>query len=67
MILFREKKKNERESFEKKQMEIENIGKDIKRINEGNNERRCLIEDYEYKNRELDIIIVNNVIDEFIR
>ena len=39
-------------------MEIENIGKDIKRINEGNNERRSLLEDYEYKNRELDIIIV---------
>ena len=56
--MFREKKKNERESFENKQMEIENIGKDIKRINEGNNERRSLLEDYEYKNRELDIIIV---------
>lgn len=47
-------------------MEIENIGKDIKRINEGNNERRSLIEDYEYKNRELDVIIVK-LIDEIYK
>ena len=64
--MFREKKKNERESFEKKQMEIENIGKDIKKINEGNNEKRCLIEDYEYKNRELENIIVK-LIDEIYK